>query len=78
MRIVKWAYEKIKKKEAPYYYNYSIWKIICKPITPPTLGVNVFYETYKKDFKIHVPTAALETYNSKWAAYKDYIVDGGF
>ena len=32
MKLLKWGYEKIKKKEAPYYYNYSIWTIISKPI----------------------------------------------
>ena len=32
MRLVKWIYEKITKKEAPYYYNYSLLKVIVKPI----------------------------------------------
>lgn len=32
MRLLKWAYKTIKKKEAPYYYDYSLWTIICKPI----------------------------------------------
>ncbi len=32
MRILKFAYEKIKGKPAPYYYNYSILTIIGKPI----------------------------------------------
>lgn len=32
MRLLKWIYEKIHHKPAPYYYNYSILKIIFKPI----------------------------------------------
>lgn len=32
MRLLKWGYKKIKKEEAPYYYSYSIWTIIWKPI----------------------------------------------
>lgn len=32
MKIAKWFYEKITKKEAPYYYNYSLFKVIVKPI----------------------------------------------
>lgn len=32
MRLLKFAYEKIKGKPAPYYYNYSILKIISNPI----------------------------------------------
>lgn len=32
MKVLKWAYEKIKKKPAPYYYNYSILTVIGKPI----------------------------------------------
>ena len=32
MKILKWAYEKIKGKPAPYYYNYSILTVIGKPI----------------------------------------------
>lgn len=32
MKLVKWLYEKIKKEEAPYYYNYSLLKIIAKPL----------------------------------------------
>ena len=32
MRLVKYLYEKTHKKKAPYYYNYSIFKIIIKPI----------------------------------------------
>lgn len=32
MRILKWLYEKIKKQPAPYYYNYSLFSIIFKPI----------------------------------------------
>lgn len=32
MRLLKWLYEKKNKKPAPYYYNYSILKIIGKPI----------------------------------------------
>jgi len=32
MRILKWIYEKRHKKSAPYYYNYSIFTVIFKPI----------------------------------------------
>lgn len=32
MKVVKWLYEKITKREAPYYYNYSVLKIVAKPI----------------------------------------------
>lgn len=32
MKLLKCAYEKIKKQQAPYYYNYSILTIIGKPI----------------------------------------------
>ena len=32
MKLLKFAYEKIKGKPAPYYYNYSILTIIGKPI----------------------------------------------
>lgn len=32
MKVLKLAYEKIKGKPAPYYYNYSILTIIAKPI----------------------------------------------
>ena len=32
MKILKYLYEKINKKSAPYYYNYSIWEIVVKPI----------------------------------------------
>ena len=32
MKIIKFLYEKITGKEAPYYYNYSIGKIVLKPI----------------------------------------------
>ena len=32
MKVIKALYEKIYKREAPYYYNYSIFKIINKPI----------------------------------------------
>lgn len=32
MRIAKWFYEKINKKEAPYYYSYSLFKVIVKPV----------------------------------------------
>lgn len=32
MKLLKYAYEKIKGKPAPYYYNYSILTILAKPI----------------------------------------------
>ena len=32
MKLFKYAYEKINKKPAPYYYNYSLFKVIGKPI----------------------------------------------
>ncbi len=32
MRLLKWIYEKTHHRPAPYYYNYSLWKIIFKPI----------------------------------------------
>lgn len=32
MKLLKFAYEKIKNKPAPYYYNYSILTIIVKPL----------------------------------------------
>lgn len=32
MFILKFFYEKITKKEAPYYYNYSLLTVILKPI----------------------------------------------
>ena len=32
MKLLKFLYEKVKKKEAPYYYNYSLLSILAKPI----------------------------------------------
>lgn len=32
MKFVKWAYEKIRKKPAPYYYQYSLFSYLFKPI----------------------------------------------
>lgn len=32
MKLLKWLYEKKNKRPAPYYYNYSILKIVGKPI----------------------------------------------
>ena len=32
MIILKWLYEKVKRKPAPYYYNYSLWALFMKPI----------------------------------------------
>lgn len=32
MKLLKFAYERIKGKPAPHYYNYSILTIIGKPI----------------------------------------------
>ena len=32
MRLLKWTYEKIRKKPAPYYYNYSLFSILVKPL----------------------------------------------
>ena len=32
MIALKWIYEKIKGKPAPYYYNYSLLTIVMKPI----------------------------------------------
>ena len=32
MRLLRFLYQKIHKKEPPYYYHYSLWKIIVKPI----------------------------------------------
>lgn len=32
MKLLKFLYEKITKKPAPYYYNYSILTVIMKPI----------------------------------------------
>ena len=32
MKIAKYFYEKIKKEKAPYYYDYSFWTIVMKPI----------------------------------------------
>lgn len=32
MRLLKWIYEKTHNEPAPYYYNYSLGKVICKPI----------------------------------------------
>lgn len=31
MKLLKWAYEKIKKQPAPYYYDYSILTVLAKP-----------------------------------------------
>ncbi len=31
MKLLKFIYEKTHKRPAPYYYNYSLWKIILKP-----------------------------------------------
>ncbi len=31
MKLLKWLYEKKHKKPAPYYFDYSLWTIICKP-----------------------------------------------
>ncbi len=32
MKLLKWLYEKKNKKPAPYYYDYSIFIILMKPI----------------------------------------------
>lgn len=32
MFILKWLYEKVKGKPAPYYYNYSLLTVLCKPV----------------------------------------------
>ena len=32
MRLVKFFYERITGKKAPYYFNYSLWKILTKPV----------------------------------------------
>lgn len=32
MKLLKTIYEKVKKKPAPYYYDYSVVKIVGKPI----------------------------------------------
>lgn len=32
MRLLKYIYEKIKRKPAPYYYNYSLLRIVGKPV----------------------------------------------
>ena len=32
MKLLKFAYEKIKGEPAPYYYNYSILTVIAKPL----------------------------------------------
>lgn len=32
MRLLKWAYEKTHHKPAPYYYNYSLLKVVLKPV----------------------------------------------
>ena len=32
MKLLKWAYETITKKKAPYYYNYSLLTILFKPV----------------------------------------------
>ncbi len=32
MKLLKFAYEKVKGKPAPYYYDYSLLKIVGKPI----------------------------------------------
>ncbi len=32
MRILRLIYKKVKKKDPPYYFNYSVWTIVTKPI----------------------------------------------
>ena len=32
MKLLKRIYEKTHKKPAPYYYNYSLWSILMKPV----------------------------------------------
>lgn len=32
MILLKFAYEKIKKKPAPYFYSYSVFKLLAKPV----------------------------------------------
>lgn len=32
MRLLSWGYEKLTGEKAPYYYNYSVFTIIAKPI----------------------------------------------
>lgn len=39
MKLLKFAYEKIKGESAPYYYDYSILTIISKPIRKWTTNV---------------------------------------
>lgn len=32
MILLKWLYEKVTKKKAPYYFSYSVWSLFMKPI----------------------------------------------
>ena len=32
MKHLKWVYEKVYQKKAPYYYDYSVGTVIMKPI----------------------------------------------
>jgi hypothetical protein len=32
MKLLKWAYEKINKRPAPYYYDYSPLTVVKKPL----------------------------------------------
>lgn len=32
MKLLKYAYEKINKHPAPYYYNYSLLTVLSKPL----------------------------------------------
>ena len=54
----------------------SLTRVDCLPITPPTIGSNVFDDT-SADCKIYVPDGTYDTYVTAdgWAQYKDMIVN---
>ena len=51
MKILKFCYEKIKKKPAPYYYNYSLVTVLAKPLRKWLVNVvasNCVFNTVRK------------------------------
>lgn len=52
----------------------SLKEVFCKPIDPPSIGVNIFYDN-PTDRKIYVPYTSLDTYITHWgsATYEDIL-----
>ena len=57
-----------------FYYCSSLASVYCKATTPPSLGVEVFYNN-ASECKIYVPTESVDAYKAAegWCDYADYI-----